>query len=51
MCLIHHVFVNLILNQGCLHKYINNENIHVDNNEIITLKIVIENGITINKED
>ena len=30
----HHVCKNLILNHGCLQKYNNNENIHVDNNEI-----------------
>ena len=30
---IHHVFKNMILNQGCSQKYNNNENIHVDNNE------------------
>ena len=47
MWCIHHVSENVILNQGCSQKYNNNENIHVDNNKIKTLKIVIENGITI----
>ena len=46
MWLIHHVSDNLILNQGYSQIYNNNENIHVDNNEIITLEIV-----TINSED
>ena len=30
----HHVCEKLILNQRCSQKYNNNENIHVDNNEI-----------------
>ena len=50
MWLIHYVSENLILNQGCSQKYNYNENIHVDNNEIINLAIVFENGITINNE-
>ena len=47
---IHHVSENLILNRGCSHKYSNNENIHVDNNKIIPLEILVENVITINNE-
>ena len=47
MILIHHVSDNLILNQGCSLKYNNNENIHIDNVEIITLKFGLENGTTI----
>ena len=43
---LHHEFDNLILNQGCSHKYNNNENRQVDNNEII-IRIVLENEITI----
>ena len=34
MWFIHHIYKNLILNQGCSQKFNNNENIHVDNNEL-----------------
>ena len=54
MWLIHHVYENLILNQGCSQKYNYNENIHVDNNKIRTLEIMREKrkkGITVNNED
>ena len=54
MWLMHHVSENLILNQGCSQKYNYNENIHVDNNKIRTLKIMREKkeeGITVNNED
>ena len=44
MLLIHHVSENRILNQGCSEKYNYNENIHVDNNTIRTLKIMREKG-------
>ena len=47
----HHVSENLILNQGCSHKYNYNENIHDDNNQITNLEIVFEHGITMNNED
>ena len=46
MWLIYHVSENLILNQECSQKYNN-----IENNEIIILEIVIENGITINNKD
>ena len=45
MRLIHHVSENL--NQGYSQKYNNTENIRVDNNELIILEIILENGITI----
>ena len=52
MWLIHHVFENLILNQGCSQTYNYNENIHVNNNTIRTLEIMREKrGITVNNED
>ena len=35
MRLIHHVFKNLILNQGRSQKCHNNENIHVDSNKSV----------------
>ena len=42
----------LILNQGCSQKCTNeNYIIHVDNNERITLEIVLENGNPTNNED
>ena len=44
MWLIHHVSESPILSQGCLQKYNNNENIHIDDNNIKTLEIVRENG-------
>ena len=52
MWLIHHVFDNLILNQGGSQKCNYNENIHVDNNNVRTLDIMRENkGMTVNNED
>ena len=51
MWLTHHVSENLILSQGCSHKYNNNKHIHVDNNKIKTLKFMRENGITVISED
>ena len=50
MRFIHHASEILILNQGCSRKYNNNENIHVDNNEIITPEVLLVNRITINNE-
>ena len=50
-CGLYTIYENLILNQGCSQAYNNNENIHVDNNKIITLEIVLENGVMINNED
>ena len=44
---IHHISDNLILNQRCSKKYNDNENIHVDNNGIRTLEVLLVNGITI----
>ena len=51
MWLINHVSDNRILSQGCAQKYNNNENIHVDNNKIITPGIMRGKRITVNSED
>ena len=52
MWLKHHVYENLILNQGCSQKYNYNENIYVANNKIRTLEIMREKkGKTVNSED
>ena len=52
MRLIHHVSENIIINQWYSQKYNNNENIDVNKQyEIITLEVLLINGITINNED